>query len=305
MTRNEISTLRVQSPILVTGASGKTGRAVIRALIAKGDGRSPVRALVHRPDQVRATQDLGAQETIVGDMRDQATMEQAARGARAICHICPNVNPDEAAIGQVVIAAAHSAGVEHLVYHSVLHPQTEAMPHHWQKLRVEERLFESGLRYTILQPAAYMQNVLAYWNQIVDQGIYPVPYAVETRLGMVDLEDVAEVAAIVLTEPGHVGAMYELVGVEALSQAEVAAILGQRLGRPVRAQAVPLDEWERKARASGMSDYAVETLIRMFHYYGRFGLCGSPNVLNWLLHRPAMTFSAFVERAARKPIPNT
>jgi len=291
-----------QYPILVTGASGKTGRSVIRALIAKG---KMVRALVHRPDQVRSIQEIGVQKVVVGDMRDRAAIESAARGARAIYHICPNVNPDEAAIGQVVIAAARSAGVERLVYHSVLHPQTEAMPHHWQKLRVEEQLFESGLSYTILQPVAYMQNVLAYWNQIVEHGIYPVPYAVETRLGMVDLEDVAEVATIALTEPGHVGATYELVGVEALSPTEVAAILGQRLERPVRAQAVPLDEWERKARASGMSDYAVETLIKMFHYYGHFGLCGSSNVLNWLLHRPATTFSAFVERAARKPIPNT
>jgi uncharacterized protein YbjT (DUF2867 family) len=299
VTRNEIS--NIQSPILVTGAGGKTGRAIIRALIAKG---KMARVLAHRPEQVRSIQELGVQEVVVGDMRDQAMMDQAARGARAIYHICPNVNPDEAAIGQVAIAAARSAGVERLVYHSVLHPQTEAMPHHWQKLRVEERLFESGLSYTILQPAAYMQNVLAYWNQIVEHGIYPVPYVVETRLGMVDLEDVAEVAAIVLTEPGHVGATYELVGVEALSQTEVAAILGQRLGRPVRAQAVPLDEWERKARASGMSDYAVETLLKMFRFYERYGFWGNPRVLTWLLGRSPTTFAAFVERTARNPIPN-
>ena len=288
--------------ILVTGASGKTGRAVIRALIARGE---TVRALVHRPDQVRATQDFCAQEIIVGDMRDRAAIESAAHGVQAIYHICPNMHPDEVAIGQVVIAAARSAGVERLVYHSVLHPQTEAMPHHWQKLRVEERLFESGLSYTILQPAVYMQNVLAYWNQIVEQGIYPVPYAVETRLGMVDLEDVAEVAALVLTEPGHVGATYELVGAEPLTQTEVAAILSQQLGRPVRAQAVSLDEWERRARASGMSDYAVETLLKMFRFYERYGFWGNSRVLTWLLGRSPTTFAAFVERTARKPVPST
>jgi hypothetical protein len=121
---------------------------------------------------------------------------------------------------------------------------------------------------------------------------------------MVDLEDVAEAAAIVLTEPGHAGATYELVGAEALSQTKVAAILSQRLGRPVRAQAVPLDEWERKARASGMNDYAVETLLQMFRYYDRFGLCGNPNILTWLLHRPITTFAAFVARIAPKLISN-
>jgi uncharacterized protein YbjT (DUF2867 family) len=174
------------------------------------------------------------------------------------------------------------------------------MPHHWHKLRVEERLLGSGLTYTILQPAAYMQNVLAYWSQIMEQGVYPVPYAAEARLSMVDLEDVAEVAALVLTGPGHNGAIYELAGPEALSQVEIAAILSQQLGRRVQAQTVPLDDWERKARASGMNDYAVETLLRMFRYYDGFGLCGNPNSLNWLLRRPATTFATFVAR-----IPNT
>jgi uncharacterized protein YbjT (DUF2867 family) len=280
--------------ILVTGAAGKTGRAVIRALTAKGEA---VRALVHRPEQVRLVEGVGAREVIVGDMRVQATMGQAAQGARAVYHICPNVSPDEVDIGQVAIGAARSAGVKRFVYHSVLHPQVEAMPHHWQKLRVEEKLFESGLSCTILQPAVYMQNVLAHWDQIVGQGVYPVPYAVETRLGMVDLEDVAEAAAVVLIEPGHTGAVYELVGAEMLSQTEVATILSQQLGRPVRAEAVPLETWERQARESGLGDYQVETLVKMFRYYERYGFWGNPRVLGWLLGRPPTTFVAFVERS--------
>jgi NAD(P)H dehydrogenase (quinone) len=287
---------------LITGAGGKTGGAVIRALVARG---VTVRAFAHRPEQTQAIQELGAQEVVVGDMSDRAAMEQAARGAKAIYHICSNMNPDEVAFGEVVIAAARAAGVERLVYHSVLHPQTEAMPHHWNKLRVEEKLFESGLSYTILQPAAYMQNVLAYWTQIVEQGVYPVPYSVEARLSMIDLQDVAEAAAIVLTEAGHANATYELAGPEALSQVEVAEILSQQLGRPVRAQTVPLDEWDRKARASGMSDYATETLLKMFHYYDRFGLCGNPNVLTWLLHRPATTFTTFCRANTQYLISNT
>jgi len=282
--------------ILITGAGGKTGRAIIRALIAKG---ATVRALLHRPEQVTSIQDLGTLEITVGDMRDQAAMEQAARGARAIYHICPNVNPDEVSIGQVVIAAARSAGIERLVYHSVLHPQTEAIPHHWHKLRVEERLFESGLDYTILQSAAYMQNVLAQWDPMMEQGIYPVPYAIETRLGMVDLEDVAQAAAVVLTESGHVGATYELAGPGVLSQAEVANILSQKLRRPVRAQVMPLDEWERQARTGGMGDYAIETLLKMFRYYERYGFWGNPRVLTWLLGRSPTTFMAYVERIVR------
>jgi len=282
--------------ILVTGAAGKTGQAVIRALVAKG---AVVRALVHRSEQIQTLEALGAQEVIAGDMRVQATMDQAARGVRAMYHICPNISPDELATGQVAIRAARTAEVEHFVYHSVLHPQTEAMPHHWQKLRVEERLFESGLCYTILQPAAYMQNLLAHWDQILERGVYPVPYALETRLGMVDLEDVAAAAAVVLTEAGHAAATYELAGSEALTQVEVAAILSQKLGCPVHAEVVSREAWKRQARVSGLGDYQVETLVKMFDYYERYGFWGNPRQLGWLLGRPPTPFAAFVENVAR------
>jgi uncharacterized protein YbjT (DUF2867 family) len=281
--------------ILVTGAAGKTGRVVIRALAARGE---VVRALVHRPQQASIVRDAGAQDVLAGDMRDQLVMDQATAGIRAIYHICPNMSPDEFSIGQVTVGAARAAGVEQFVYHSVLHPQTEAMPHHWQKLRTEELLFESGLAFTVLQPAAYMQNVLAYWGQMIQRGVYAVPYAPDTRLSMVDLDDVAEAAAVVLTERGHVGATYELVGANALTPAEIAAILAQHLDRPVRAEVVPLDVWEQGARAMGMGEYQIETLLKMFRYYERYGFWGNPNVLTWLLRRPPTTFASFIAQTS-------
>jgi uncharacterized protein YbjT (DUF2867 family) len=285
--------------VLVTGAAGKTGRALIAALASR---QETVRALVHRADQEAAVRALGAREVAFGDMRLPETHERATAGVRAVYHICPNLSPDEAAIGRCALEAARAAGVRHFVYHSVLHPQTEAMPHHWQKLRVEEKLLESGLPYTILQPAAYMQNVLAYWDAAAQEGAYTVPYAPETRLGMVDLLDVAEAAAIVLTQPGHYGATYELCGAEVLSQAEIAAVLGRQLQRPVKAQVLALDQWERGARAAGLAEYQVGTLRRMFRYYEQFGFWGNPRVLAGLLGRPPVPFAAFVARAARERV---
>jgi uncharacterized protein YbjT (DUF2867 family) len=279
--------------ILVTGAAGKTGRAVIKALVAKDHD---VRALVHREDQAQLVRSLGAREAIVGDMLSETTLERAARGVRAVYHICPNMSPDEIRIGKIAIAAAHSAGIERFVFHSVLHPQTEAMPHHWNKLRVEESLFESQLPYTILQPCAYMQNVLAGWQSIVDRGVYAVPYSVESRMSMVDLGDVAKAAAVVLTEPGHLGATYELAGPEALTQIQVAEILGKCLGRLVRAERLSIEEWTRQAQASGMGRYQIETLVKMFCYYDQHGLWGNPRVLSQLIGRTATRFETFVER---------
>ncbi|MCI0393468.1 MAG: NmrA family NAD(P)-binding protein [Chloroflexi bacterium] len=277
--------------VLVTGAAGKTGRAVIQALVKRG---AAVRALVRREEQRRPVEALGAQETICGDMGDPAVLQRAAEGIRAVYHICPNVSPDEVAIGQAAMAAARAAGVAHFVYHSVLHPQTEAMPHHWLKLRVEELLLASGLPFTILQPAAYMQNVLAGWPAVVEQGIYRVPYPVETRLSMVDLEDVAEAAGAVLTEAGHAGATYELVGSEPLSQVEVAEVLSRALGRLVQAEQTPIEIWQGEAVAGGMGAYQVETLVKMFAYYERYGFWGNSNALGWLLGRRPASFAEFV-----------
>jgi uncharacterized protein YbjT (DUF2867 family) len=279
--------------ILVTGAAGKTGRAIIRAL---ADRSEPVRALVRRQDQARLVTALGAQQVFVGDMRLPATLSQAATGARAVYLICPNVSPDELLMAENALTAARAAGLERFVYHSVLHPQTESMPHHWAKLRVEELLFQSGLVFTILQPTVYMQNLLAHWTQIVQQGVYPIPYHADTRLSLVDLEDVASAAAQILTDRGHQGATYELVGTGPLTPTDIAAALSAALSRPVQVRSIHLAEWESNARASGLGDYEVDCLLRMFRYYERFGLWGNTRVLEGLLGHPPASLTDFARK---------
>lgn len=277
--------------ILITGAAGKTGLAVTRALARR---RASVRVLVYRHAYVELARAAGAQDVVVGDMRDEKLLATAVRGVRAIYHVAPNMNPNELQMGVVALQAAQDAGVEHFVYHSVLHPQTEAMPHHWNKLRVEERLFESGLPFTILQPTAYMQNISGNWQTITAEGVHRVPYPVSTRLSLVDLADVAEGAAKILTEPGHAGATYELVGTLPLAQTEVAQSLSSALGRPVRAEEISLDAWQEQAEAAGLPPYAIQTLRQMFRYYAAHGFAGNPNVLTWLLGRPPTPLADFL-----------
>ncbi len=281
--------------ILVTGAGGKTGRAVIQALAVRG---AAVRGLVRRPEQVDGLRSLGATEAVAGDMHDPAALRRALDGCDAVYHICPNVSADELAMAQVAVSAARVMHTRLFVYHSVLHPQVEAMPHHWQKMRVEEMLFETGLPFVILQPGMYMQNVLAQWSQII-AGIYPIPYGAETRLGMVDLRDVGEAAARVLTESGHAGATYELAGPEVLTQSQVAETLGAELGRPVTLEITPPSAWAQRARASGMSEYQVDTLLKMFAYYEGYSFWGNSRVLGWLLGREPGSFASFVARTVR------
>lgn len=279
--------------ILITGAGGKTGRALIEAL---SDVES-LSALVHHVEHASVVKDLGAEKVIVGDMRNESALHSAMVGVRAVYHICPNMNPDELVIGKLVIREAHRAGVAHFVYHSVLHPQAEKMKHHWQKLRVEEMIFESDLPFTILQPAPYMQNLLAGWKSIVEAGVLRVPYSVHSKLSFVDLEDVAEAAKIVLTEPEHAHAIYELAGTLPTSHVEVAEMFGSVLKHDVRAESEEISDW--RLRAKGLSQYAIENLTRMFAYYDQWGLGGNPNILRWLLRHEPISVEAFIERFVR------
>ena len=184
--------------------------------------------------------------------------------------------------------------MEHFVYHSVLHPQTEKMNHHWQKLRVEEMLLESSLPFTILQPAPYMQNLLAGWNSVMEEGVLRVPYSVYAKFSFIDLEDVAEAAKAILTESGHLNATYELAGTSPMSQVEVAETIGRVLNRDVRAEQEGIRDW--RSRAKGTSEYAVENLVRMFEYYDQWGLVGNVNVLRWILKREPVSLEDFAKR---------
>jgi len=300
----------IQNYDLITGAGGKTGRTLIKAL-SKVES---VCAFVHREEHVSVLKPLGAEKVIVGDMNDESAIGSAMQGVRSVYHICPNMNPDEVGIGMLVIAAARESGVEHFVYHSVLHPQTEKMNHHWQKLRVEEMIFESGLSFTILQPAPYMQNLLAGWKSIVEDGVLHVPYSVNSQFSFVDLEDVAEAAKIVLTQPNHLNATYELVGTLPMSHVDLAEIFSHVLNRHVRAEKEEIRDWRLRApekhrdyserssegtqlkRALRMSEYAIENLVKMFEYYDKWGLTGNLNVLRWLLKREPISLEMFIRK---------
>jgi uncharacterized protein YbjT (DUF2867 family) len=280
--------------ILITGAGGKTGKALVKVL-SKVES---VCAFVHRKEHLSALKSLGAEKVIIGDMRDETAMRSAMQGVRSVYHTCPNMHPDEIVIGELVISTAREAGVEHFVFHSVLHPQTEKMHHHWDKLRVEERLFESGLPFTILQPAPYMQNLLTGWKSIVEDGILRVPYSIKSRFSFIDLEDIAEVAKIVLTESNHKNAIYELAGTLPLSHVEVAEIFSRVLKHEVHAEREEIGDWRLQVRE--LSEYALENLVRMFEYYDKWGLVGNPNVLRWVLKKEPTSLELFAERIVKE-----
>jgi uncharacterized protein YbjT (DUF2867 family) len=247
-------------------------------------------------DQILPVRQAGANEVVVGDLLDADVWRLATTAVTAIYHIGPNMHPQEVRIGQLMIAAARSIGNCRVVYHSVLHPQIREMPHHWNKMKVENILFDSGLTYTIVQPTVYMQNLLTYLPAIRDEGVLPVPYPAETALSLVDLQDVANVAARLLTESGHDFATYELAGTEPLSHTAVADIFSHVLQRPVEVRPQPLQTWKAQARSNGMAEDSLKITASMFAYYTKSGLAGNPQVLHFLLGKAPTSLTTFIKR---------
>ncbi len=282
--------------VAVLGASGKTGLAVTHALARRGVA---VRGLIRRAEQDGAVRAAGAVEavvgveTVVGDVLDVGALDRLLDGVDALYHLAPNVHPQEEEIARTVFDAAHRAGIERVVYHSVLHPQIEAMPHHWRKMRVEEMLFASPFRWTVLQPSAYMQNLHAARESVQARGVLAVPYSPDARFSLVDLRDVADAASLVLCEDGHEHAVYELAGAKAISSHEMVEIFARLLGREVRAERIGLDAWEEEARRAGLDLPRREALLAMFREYDQHGLLGNGNVLRQLLGRDLRSFEAF------------
>jgi uncharacterized protein YbjT (DUF2867 family) len=275
--------------IAVTGGTGKTGHYVIRSLIDVG---LPVRVLVHSE---RSADRLppGVAEHMVGDMLVPADARRVISGADAVVHIGPALHPREIAMGETVIDTAAEAGVAHFLLMSVTHPQLEPLLNHQSKLAAERRLLMSRLPFTILQPMHYMQDVEV--SSVVAEGVYRQPYSLDVPLSFVDLADVGEVAAMVLSDPApHVLATYELCGTDTLTGREVAAEISKVAGREITAEFVDPDQiLAGMAHAPG---YTRDALRRLFAHYDSYGLTGNANVLRWLLGREPTTFRDYVSR---------
>lgn len=276
--------------ILITGAAGKTGLALLRSLQDQG---IQTRAFVRNKKQAKQVEEAGASEFVLGNLEIESDLLRAMRGVEALYFIPPNIHPQEDEIGKSAIVAALKMGLSRFVYHSVLFPQIEAMPHHWRKLRVEEALIQSSLNFTILQPANYMQNILAYKNQIISEGVWTLPYAPEARTTPVDLQDVTQAASKVLLNSGHHEAIYPLAGPKLLSSIDMLEQLRQVKGVQSIVQRGETGAWDVN---SGLDKDRAETLKHMFAYYDNNDFVGNSKVLEMLLGRPPTLFEDFLLR---------
>ena len=263
--------------IVVTAAGGRTGTAVVRSLCAQG---RPVRAVVASGRARPELDDAGA-EVAVADLADPRTVAPLLADAEALYLMWPNFDPRETAGATALLDAARTAGVGRVVYHSVLRPQARSMPHHAAKDRVEEHLDRSGLAWRVLQPCAYADNLDGALPGVAATGRFPSAWGLDHGQSLVDVRDVADAAAVLLTEDGLDGGTFEAVGPESFTAGRIAELLADRLGRPVTpVDAVP------DGPVPPIEDYAAHCLSRKFDHDRAHGFTGSPRVLTALLGRP-------------------
>jgi uncharacterized protein YbjT (DUF2867 family) len=252
--------------ILVTGATGRVGSELVRQLSADG---MPVRALVRDSSKAEAIAGPGV-ELAEGDLLDPASLDAALDGVDRL-FLLTAFTPDQETPAANAIAAAKRAGNVHVVRMSAV-GALEGSPFATGRgfARTEQLLQQSGLEWTVLQPNAFMQNLLGSAGAIAAEGVL-YGTSGEGRIGTVDTRDVAAVARTVLTEPGHAGKTYLLTGPEALSYGDMAASLAAVLGREVRYVDVPPDRYEQTLLGFGLPEPLAADLRVLYDEIFRSG----------------------------------
>lgn len=217
--------------ILVSGATGNIGALVIQHLVNRG---ADVRALVRDPSKANFPAGVAF---VKGDFLDVDSLRSAFDGVSTL-FLLNAVVPDEFTQALIALNVARSAGIERIVYLSVIHADVYVnVPHFAGKFGVERMIEEMGINATILRPAYFIQNDLTIKDVITGYGVYPMPVG-DRGLAMIDVRDIAEIAALELLRREQAAqplplTRINLVGPETLTGADVATIWSDVLGRTI------------------------------------------------------------------------
>jgi uncharacterized protein YbjT (DUF2867 family) len=239
--------------ILVIGGTGKVGAEVVKELQKR---KADIRLLVRK----EGTPTPQGVEVVIGDLLDPVSVEKAMHGVGKL-YLLNAVSPDELTQGLIPYDLAKKLKLKHIVYHSVFRVEYfKDVPHFASKLAIESVLREFEVPFTIIRPNYFIQNDVSLKDALMEAGTYPAPLG-NVGISMVDIRDIAEATAIVLTSEEHNGKTYNLNGPEAMSGPQAASIWGRLLGKEIRYAGHDMDAFEEQMRKSAPSWSAFD--IRM------------------------------------------
>lgn len=284
--------------ILVTGATGTVGRQVVQQLVSRG---ADVRALARDP--AKAGLPAGV-EVVQGDLLDVDSLRTAFNGVSTL-FLLNAVVADEYTQALIALNLAREAGIERIVYLSVIHSDLYVnVPHFAGKHGVERMIEQMGLNATILRPAYFMENDLTIKDVVTGYGIYPMPIG-SKGLAMVATRDIAEIAAIELLRREQSALplaldRINLVGPQTLTGSDVAAIWTNVLGRDITYPGEDTAAFEQNLRQfmPGWMAFDMRLMSERFITEGMLPEAGDVERLTALLGRPLHTYREFAVRAA-------
>jgi uncharacterized protein YbjT (DUF2867 family) len=280
--------------ILVTGGTGTVGSHVVANLVAAG---YDTRVLTRSPEKAAA---LPAGATgAIGALAQPSTLAPAFEGVDSLFLLTP-LAPDEAAQGLAGIEAAKSAGVARIVFMSV-HRASEApqVPHFASKVEIARGLEGSGIPFTVIEPNSFYQNDVRFKQPLTEFGVYPNPLG-SVGLNRVDTRDIAAAAVAALTQDGHEGEHYPVVGPEVTTGESAAQAWSAALGSGVIYAGDDLDRWAEAASAM-LPGWLVADLRTMFEHFQEHGLLASDDDFarqRRLLGRDPIPFPRFATEVA-------
>jgi (4-alkanoyl-5-oxo-2,5-dihydrofuran-3-yl)methyl phosphate reductase len=274
--------------ILVTGATGNIGKELVAQLLA-GKGQ-PLR-VVSRDERKLLNLDPDV-ERLIGDLRERSTVERAVRGVDRLFLVWSLVDESHEA-DRMLIDEAQRAGVRHVVAISSLATSLAADRGIGALHREKERFIESsGMSWTFLRPGAFMSNALQWIGTIKSQGKVFSPTG-DGQTAPISPYDIAAVAAVALTAPGHEFQIYELTGSELLSAHEQVKILARVLGKPIECVDVPSSIAAEGMRKAGLPAFVVDSLAEFWEDARRGGRVIKTDTVKRLTGREPQNFETW------------
>ncbi len=248
--------------VLVTGATGLNGSAIIRQFVG---ARAPVRALVRDRAKAEALGVAPNVAVVLGDMGKPETLGAALAGVERVLMIS-GADLKMVETQCTFIDAAKKAGVQHIVKFSGLgfwEPASCTFRFGTMHGEVEQYLEKSGLEWTHLCPSQFMQVYFREAPTIAKDGAIRLPLG-DAKLAPIDVEDIAKVAFRVLQGVGHERKRYEMTGPEALTASQIAERLSEALGKPIRYVALDPEEKRRELLAAGIPVAFADGMDELF-----------------------------------------